>query len=74
VVAVKLFRRKRVAVYMLHTVVIGVSKHQTIIQSKNSHFVWPILAAPISEEGHLPDKIIIIIFIIIFSSISRPGG
>jgi hypothetical protein len=34
VVAAKLFRRKRVAVYLLHTLVIGVSKHQTIIQSK----------------------------------------
>jgi hypothetical protein len=34
VIAVKWFRRKRVAVYPLHTFVLSVPKHQAIIQSK----------------------------------------
>ncbi len=34
VTAVELLRRKRVAVYPLHTLVLGVSQHQTIIQGE----------------------------------------
>jgi hypothetical protein len=36
VTAVKRLRRKRVAVYPLHTFVLGVSQHQTIIQGEMS--------------------------------------
>jgi hypothetical protein len=38
-----------------------VSKHQAIVQDVPC--VWPILAAPMSADGHSPDKIIVIICI-----------
>jgi hypothetical protein len=65
VTAVKRLRRKRVAVYPLHTFVLGVSQHQTNnYTERNAPCVWPILAAARSEGWHLPDKISIIMCII----------
>ncbi len=65
VTAVKRLRRKRVAVYPLHTFVLGVSQHQTIIQGKMLCLMTPaFLAAARSGGWHLPEKIIIIVCII----------
>jgi hypothetical protein len=63
VTAVKRLRRKRVAVYPLHTFVevcswcVPAPNNYT---GRNAPCVWPILAAARSEGWHLPDKIIII--------------
>ena len=56
------FRRKRIAVNPLHSLVLGVpSTKQLTVQ--NGPCVWPILAAPMSQGGHVPDKTCVIICI-----------
>ncbi len=52
--------RKWVAVYPVHTFVLEVSEHQ---KNMTDPCVGLILAAPISEEGHSPDKTMIMILV-----------